>query len=67
MFPVIPPTYDNQLAEARRVLAQHGAAKLERHARIGRQCRCDQCACCAAWQVYSEYLRAKQFIEGKQA
>ena len=49
------PTYGNQLRRARELLAREGREALNNpHAMIGRQCRCGQCFCCAALQVWNE-------------
>lgn len=44
------------LIEARKVLAEKGAGALySPHAMTGRICRCNDCFCCAALQVYTEH------------
>jgi hypothetical protein len=46
------PTYQNQLIQARRVLAEKGLRALQNpHAAIGRMCGCGGCFCCAALEV----------------
>ena len=55
------PTYENQLWHARRLLKEKGADAFNNpHAMIGRTCKCGGCFCCAAKQVYREYLFDKQ-------
>ena len=50
----IEPTYENQLWQARKIVAEQGAEELRRHALVGMQCHCGDCFCCAAQQVYEE-------------
>jgi hypothetical protein len=51
------PTYENQLAMARKLLAEKGRKALYNpHVLSGRMCGCGQCFCCAAKQVYNELL-----------
>jgi hypothetical protein len=50
------PTYPNQLWHARKILAEQGREELRRHARIGRDCRCDDCFCCAAAEVLGKLV-----------
>jgi hypothetical protein len=55
------PTYENQLREARKLLADKGPNALrDPHALIGRQCGCGNCFCCAALQVLREAIGTKQ-------
>jgi hypothetical protein len=55
--PGMEPTYDNQLAQARKMLAEDGREKLARHASVGSMCGCNNCFCCAARQVLREANR----------
>lgn len=49
------PTFENQLAAARRLLAEKGLSALSHpHAEIGKMCRCGSCFCCAALEVSNE-------------
>lgn len=50
------PTYENQLWQARKLLAEKGRDALNNpHAMIGRTCKCGSCFCCAAAQVIQEF------------
>jgi hypothetical protein len=51
------PTYKNQLAMARELLAKEGEAELGRHALVAirHNCKCGACFCCAARQVLREH------------
>ena len=48
-----------QLAYARKLLEEKGREELRRHAEVSirHHCRCGQCFCCAAKQVYLEHAR----------
>jgi CDGSH-type Zn-finger protein len=49
------PTWENQLAKARKLAAKDGIEALNNpHAMTGRICRCGDCFCCAALAVYEE-------------
>lgn len=51
----LTPTWENQLRKARALLHSKGLnALLNPHASTGRICRCHDCFCCAALQVYNE-------------
>lgn len=46
------PTWENQLWHARQLLIKEGwNALYNPHGDIGRQCKCGECFCCAAYQV----------------
>lgn len=48
------PTYDNQLYRAAELLVEQGLDAVNNpHAMIGRSCRCGDCFCCAAHDIYS--------------
>lgn len=54
------PTWENQLWQARRLLKEKGLEALYNpHAMTGRICRCGQCFCCAALQVYYETKKSE--------
>ena len=47
--------FEKYLNQARELLKQKGLESLRNpHAMTGRICRCNNCLCCAALQVYSE-------------
>jgi hypothetical protein len=50
------PTWQNQLAHARQLLADKGVNELQRHAMVSlhNRCFCKQCFCCAALFVLTE-------------
>ena len=49
------PAYKNQLWHAERLLSEHGITALKHpHAMIGRDCKCGECFCCAALEVYND-------------
>ena len=58
-------TYQNQLAEARKVARERGLEALNNpHAMTGRICGCRNCFCCAALEVYNELRKAKSKTHG---
>ena len=57
------PTWQNQLWKAAELLVEKGADALKNpHAMIGQTCKCGDCFCCAALEVYND--AAKQFATG---
>lgn len=50
------PTYEDQLAAARKLLADEGRKALRPHASTGRDCGCGTCFCCAASEVFNADL-----------
>lgn len=48
-------TFADMLHNARRILREKGIHALYNpHAATGKICRCGNCFCCAAWQVWCE-------------
>lgn len=53
------PTFSNQVYQAAKLAADKGADALNNtHAMIGRDCRCQDCFCCAAKLVYDKIHQA---------
>lgn len=46
------PTWENQLKAAMDLYNKKGLEGLEDHARIGMQCKCHSCFCCAALVIW---------------
>jgi len=51
----MPPTWGNQIIQARQLAQERGIRALDNpHGMIGRTCRCNDCFCCAAAAVVAE-------------